>query len=557
MELKIDGSVRTKEVRGLKRFRIDCYAEWKRGKVTQRHIRKDDDGKPFVDKTVALEFMAKLQKRIDAGADAKNEETFSTAFAAWAKQQRADAKNDGIDSRTVEKKIALGKNHILMKWTLRGVEIGDVKLSAIDFGLLHQEIINDGQLMALTYTKRGIEKPISRRLKRDILAMFKSIFEFVSGNPKTWIPNNPAKRLEMPRDRSQKTERALDPKIYRRLSDNCPRILAAIRVIRPDLELPFRLMRLTGLRPQELRALTLDDIENDDGVFELKIAKAIKAETNDLGPTKNRETRYVPVDDSIVAELEARAKNEGAKPHQFIFGDLDQSASGALIRKPLNHASLILVFEQAQLAVFGYRWTTANTSGRNSRLTALEKPIEHHTHDEWCALEFEFTRGRVIDLDPDVIAARRAELGLTAKALAAELGISDRTWGFVDRGARGAKREVAEHAAEILGVDLETLAVNPVPEKVEVQEFGAVADVAQALGVEMFTPYCFRHLYASTLFDRDHSLREIAELLGDREDTTRKFYIHFMKRDRSKSRAILDSINLVTAIPAPRLVVAN
>ena len=558
MKLKRDNS-NLMEARGLTRYRIDCYSELKAGKVTQRYFRKDDDGQPFANKQSALDYMEKLAERIDAGSEAVTGASFRDAFNVWASEERAAAKNGDKDSTTANKNIANAERHILGKWTLRRVPIGNVRLDTITHDLLHQEIINNGQLHDLTKTKRGTETPLSHRSKTDLLRMFKAIFETVSGDPKTWIPRNPAAKLKQPRNRAQETAKAINPKVYRRLADNCPAILAAVSVIRPDLELPFRGLRLPGLRPQELRALTPDDIERNDGVFELNIVKAIKVETQGTGPTKNQKSRYVPISESLAAELQAHAASEGVKPHQPLFGELDEdAATGALTRKPLNHHTLILVFEQAQLAVFGYRWTTANTSGRNSRLVALKKSIADHTHDEWLALEFEFTRGRVIDLDPEVITARRSELGLTAKALAAELGVSDRTWGFVDRGARGAKRELAERAAEILGVDLETLAAGPVPEQIEVSQYGSVEDVAEALEVEMHTPYSLRHLYASTLFDNGHTLREIAELLGDREETTSKYYIHFMKRDRSKAQAILDSIQLVpvAAISAPALAVA-
>jgi integrase len=78
----------------------------------------------------------------------------------------------------------------------------------------------------------------------------------------------------------------------------------------------FYMMYHTAMRSQELRALTIDNIDLDKRV--VTIEKAIKRD-DELGPTKNDKTRYVPIEPDVAAYLSENTPQNV----RYILGDSD------------------------------------------------------------------------------------------------------------------------------------------------------------------------------------------------------------------------------------------
>jgi integrase len=80
--------------------------------------------------------------------------------------------------------------------------------------------------------------------------------------------------------------------------------------------LPIYIMLNTGIRSGEMRALTTDKIDFENGV--IKIDSAIK-HTGKLGRPKNGKTRYIPLEEDVIEYLTAKIQ----KNVKYLIGDSD------------------------------------------------------------------------------------------------------------------------------------------------------------------------------------------------------------------------------------------
>ena len=87
--------------------------------------------------------------------------------------------------------------------------------------------------------------------------------------------------------------------------------------------IPVYIMLNTGIRSQEMRALTADRIDFDNGI--VTIDKAVKR-TGELGKPKNGKTRYIPLKPEVLEFLREKI-NPKAK---YILGDSDYVTASAL-----------------------------------------------------------------------------------------------------------------------------------------------------------------------------------------------------------------------------------
>ena len=69
--------------------------------------------------------------------------------------------------------------------------------------------------------------------------------------------------------------------------------------------------------------------------------------------------------------------------------------------------------------------------------------------------------------------------------------------------------------------------------------FKTIEAAAEHVKVQLFGLHDLRHLYASKLFTAGLQLREVADLLGDTEETTERFYLHYMKKTVDQHLAVL------------------
>jgi len=78
-----------------------------------------------------------------------------------------------------------------------------------------------------------------------------------------------------------------------------------------------------GIRSQEMRALTVDKVNFNEGI--ITIDKAVKR-TGELGKPKNGKTRYIPIKPEVLEFLQAKINKEA----KYILGDSDYITASAL-----------------------------------------------------------------------------------------------------------------------------------------------------------------------------------------------------------------------------------
>jgi len=366
--------------RGLDRFDLDLSAEHKRGLVPQRYVRKDATGRPFTTKTAAKEHWDKvLAPQISSGGVADDEKTFADAVGAWEKHLDEEVANGGLFEATKRENLASVQNHILNSCTLRGVEIGKVRLSSIDHRLLRDELIRGGQLLGLNLSRHSVIKLLQR---------LKKIFEIAV--LEKWITANPATLLTIPAWQTDPLDKALDPKIYGRFSQDLPALFDALRCIAPQYVLPLQVARWTGVRVGELRALTVQQVAATNQLALVKINRAWKNNDSAIGKVKGprgrERSRQVPIELEESQQLFEHALREGVRDDQLLFGNW-----AGKIRKPMNENSLRHAWYQAQFAVRGWlfcRSSNTRDTGRAYRLIELPKPIQEFTSDEFDSFRF-------------------------------------------------------------------------------------------------------------------------------------------------------------------------
>jgi len=118
--------------RGIKRWVINTTREKSAGLLPQPEYVRDDTNVAFTTLAAAEAFAEILRERIAGGATGAQDKTFGDAVEAW--EDDLDAKSIGETTRKDD--IAQVRNHIIGKWTLRGVPIERVRLATINHSLL-------------------------------------------------------------------------------------------------------------------------------------------------------------------------------------------------------------------------------------------------------------------------------------------------------------------------------------------------------------------------------------------------------------------------------------
>ena len=365
--VKRDRSTLT-EARGLDRFYIDLSAQYKAGLVPSRYVRKDDAGNVFKTEAAAIAIARKIEKDINAGGTAGDrDKTFGDAVEAW--EDDLDAKSIGETTRKDD--IAQVRNHIIGKWTLRGVPIERVRLATIDHSLLKAELKKrGGQIDRVSLERPG---------KIKLLQKFRSIFDIAVDE--RWIATSPATRIALDTKVEDPADKAIDPAVFGRFKDDVPSLLAALEIIDPDSVLPVDVLRKTGIRSGELLVLSLDQITTTNQKTKLKIKRAWKKDKF-VGRTKSGLARYVIADVELGTALKSHALQNQRRGDDLLFGD------GF---KVLDRAGLRLRWHQAQFAIRGwgfFRSSNTRDSSRAYSLVELPKPIGEFTHDEWKSFAF-------------------------------------------------------------------------------------------------------------------------------------------------------------------------
>tara|TARA_Y100000310_G_scaffold282828_1_gene304360 strand:+ start:2128 stop:3534 length:1407 start_codon:yes stop_codon:yes gene_type:complete len=379
MDVIRDKRQQTKE-RGLVRWLVTAHREHRLGIAQRRSYRVDDNGNSFETRAAACAYRKILEGRIVTGTAGDTDRTFADAFAAWEANQDEKVALGIVAPATSADDVALARNHILHRLTLRGVPIADVRLVSIDYGLLRHELVRSRAIDGETVRGQLFTTGLSRRSVVKLVQRLRAIFQ--AAVEERWIGHNPVASLSVPLPTPDPADKALDPRVYRRFSDDQTELFAALEVIAPELVLPLQTIRRTGIRIGELRALSLEQIEVGESVTAIKIDRAYKNNDAAIGKPKNKTTRFVAVDVAAGRELVAHAVRHGRRGGAPLFGDA---------RGPLNEASVRLAWYQAQFAIRGWlfcRSSNTRDTGRAYRLIRLPQPIGEFTTAEFSSFKF-------------------------------------------------------------------------------------------------------------------------------------------------------------------------
>lgn len=132
---------------------------------------------------------------------------------------------------------------------------------------------------------------VSRQMVKRVLVMLHAMLEEAVDNDV--IAKNPTRRIDMPDCKPAEETRSLTV-------DEVNRLWHAVE---GQDHLIFRVMILTGARPNELFALKRDDYLGNVLRFDESIVRGGKG--LGFGPTKNRKIRFAPVPGSLRAEVDA------------------------------------------------------------------------------------------------------------------------------------------------------------------------------------------------------------------------------------------------------------
>ena len=366
MEVRKNKRSRNKK-RGLDRWVVSTHKEFKAGLLDKREFHIDDVGNSFTTPIAAKAFEQVLRSRIAGGATGAQDKTFGDAVAAW----EDDLDDKSIGGTTRKDDIAQVSNHIVGRWTLRGVPIERVRLATIDHSLLRAELKKRGGQI----DQVGLGRPGKIKL----LQKFRAIFDIAVDE--RWIVTNPATRIALDTKVEDPADKAIDPSVFGRFKDDVPNLLAALEIIDANSVLPIEVLRKTGIRSGELLALSLDQVTTTNQKTKLKIHRAWKKD-HVIDKPKSGKTRNVIADVELGVALKTQALQHQRRGDDLLFGD------GG---KVLDRAGLRLRWHQAQFAIRGwgfFRSSNTRDSARAYSLVELPKPIGEFTVAEWKSFAF-------------------------------------------------------------------------------------------------------------------------------------------------------------------------
>ena len=371
--MKVVQDRNAKARRGLTRFLIDCSVEHKAGMARRRYERRNDEGRLFDDEASAKAHMFILEERMRMGGTAGDStKTFADATEKWVAKKKTALLRAQVGKTKVtgeahmKDTVSSVKNHIIGKWTLRGVPIAQVPLATITHQLLDHELFDKGQINEVRLTRNSVVQLLQR---------FRQIFDVAV--EERWIFHSPATNISLEKEKEDVADKAIDPKVYGRFRDDMPFILEALKIIEPDAVLPIETLLLTGMRGQELEVLSLSQLDVTNRKTKIFIDRAWKTD-NFLGKPKSGLARDTVASFDLGVALTARAVELGRRDDDYIFGpDRDER---------INRRSLLLDFRQAMLAVRGWGFFSSSANGRCKRayrLVRLPKSINEFTREEW------------------------------------------------------------------------------------------------------------------------------------------------------------------------------
>jgi len=353
--------------RGIKRWVINTTREKSAGLLPQPEYVRDDTNVAFTTLAAAEAFAEILRERIAGGATGAQDKTFGDAVEAW--EDDLDAKSIGETTRKDD--IAQVRNHIIGKWTLRGVPIERVRLATINHSLLKAELKKRGGQI----DRASLQRPGKIKL----LQKFRAIFDIAVDE--RWIATSPATRIALDTKVEDLADKAIDPAVFGRFKDDVPNLLAALEIIDHDSVLPITTLLRTGIRSGELLALSLDQVTTTNQKTKLKINRAWKKDRV-IDKPKSGKTRLAIADVELGVALKTHALQNQRRGDDLLFGD------GVQV---LDRAGLRLRWHQAQFAIRGwgfFRSSNTRDSSRAYSLVELPKPIGEFTHDEWKSFAF-------------------------------------------------------------------------------------------------------------------------------------------------------------------------
>ena len=316
--------------RGIKRWLINTTKEKSAGLLPRSEYVRDDTNVAFTTLAAAEAFAEILRERIAGGATGAQDKTFGDAVEAW--EDDLDAKSIGETTRKDD--IAQVRNHIIGKWTLRGVPIERVRLATINHSLLKAELKKRGGQI----DRASLQRPGKIKL----LQKFRAIFDIAVDE--RWIATSPATRIALDTKVEDLADKAIDPAVFGRFKDDVPNLLAALEIIDHDSVLPITTLLRTGIRSGELLALSLDQVTTTNQKTKLKINRAWKKDRV-IDKPKSGKTRLAIADVELGVALKTHALQNQRRGDDLLFGD------GVQV---LDRAGLRLRWHQAQFAIRGW-----------------------------------------------------------------------------------------------------------------------------------------------------------------------------------------------------------
>ena len=292
-----------------------------------------------------------------------------------------------------------------------------------------------------------------------------------------WIVQNPASLLSIAEHRRDPLKDALDPKVYDKCARDLPQMCDALRIIEPTLVLPVQTMRWSGMRQSELRALSVHQLEATNQYGSVWVNQAWKGTNEFIGPVKGPRGR----ERSRYVPIELNEVQE-LYAHCMREGFRDNDLVFSRLdkfgaRKQLDAATMRRAWHQAQFAIRGWGFFKSTNSRHTGRAY------------------------RLVELPKPIGEFTHDE------------------WQSFKHGQDGLAK----------GQERDGL------------RFPTIEEAAAHIQLKLFGLHDLRHLYASELFAAGMELREVAKLLGDTEDTTQKYYVHYMRETAAQHLAVLSA----------------
>ncbi len=291
----------------------------------------------------------------------------------------------------------------------------------------------------------------------------------------SWIPYNPAMLLKLSDHKKDPLKDAIDPKTYDKLADEIPQMFDALAIIEPSLVLPFKTLRWSGMRCSELRALSVSQLNATNQFGSIWVNQAWK--------NNNHKTNVIgPVKGPRGRERSRYVPIKLSEVQELLQHAMRHGArnddlvfTSGTNKTPINDVAMRHHWYQAQFAIRGWGFFRSSNSRDTGRAY------------------------RLVKMDKPISQFTPEEWT---------------TFAFGQAGlAKGKERE---------GLLFKTIEA-----------------AAEHANVKLFGLHDLRHLYASKLFTAGLQLREVADLLGDTEETTERYYLHYMKKTVDQHLAVL------------------